>query len=112
MSDQEKAACFDDARKDYESVVAKLLGRAKRRLGEEVYDAVNINNSVIKGNPALIIPEHAKRLNADLNVTGKVARTGVAGFIIGNTAETILNDIRCSVLAQKLDGFVSPVTLG
>jgi nucleotide-binding universal stress UspA family protein len=42
---------------------------------------------------------------------GTVARTGVRGFIMGNTAETILEQIVCSVLAIKPPGFVTPVTL-
>ena len=33
------------------------------------------------------------------------------GFIMGNTAETILNQIDCSVLAIKPPGFKTPVTL-
>lgn len=111
LSKNEVAKYYDDTRKDYESVLAKLLGRAKRRLGDAVYDAVNISVKAIKGHPALEIPKQAKKLNADLIVMGTVARTGVAGFIIGNTAETILNDIECSVLALKPEGFVSPVTL-
>jgi nucleotide-binding universal stress UspA family protein len=40
-----------------------------------------------------------------------VARTGVRGFFIGNTAETILEQIDCSVLAIKPPGFVTPVAL-
>lgn len=40
-----------------------------------------------------------------------VARTGVAGIIMGNTAETILNQIDCSILAIKPPGFVTPVKL-
>jgi len=40
---------------------------------------------------------------------GTVARTGIKGLIIGNTAEVILNGIQCSVLAVKPDGFVSPL---
>ncbi len=44
-------------------------------------------------------------------VMGAVARTGIPGFIMGNTAETILNQIGCSVLAVKPPGFVTPVTL-
>ena len=52
-----------------------------------------------------------KRLDPDLVVMGTVARTGVPGFIMGNTAEMILNQIDCSVLAIKPSGFVTPVTL-
>ena len=42
---------------------------------------------------------------------GTVSRTGIAGLIIGNTAETILRSVRCSVLAVKPEGFVSPVSI-
>jgi nucleotide-binding universal stress UspA family protein len=42
---------------------------------------------------------------------GTVARTGIPGLIIGNTAEAILDQITCSVLAAKPPGFVTPVTL-
>lgn len=57
------------------------------------------------------MPQLIKDLGAELVVMGTVGRTGIPGFIIGNTAETILNQIECSVLAVKPDGFVTPVTL-
>jgi len=44
-------------------------------------------------------------------VMGTLARTGITGLFIGNTAETILNHITCSVLTVKAKGFVSPVEL-
>lgn len=66
---------------------------------------------IIKGDPKTVVPECAKDLNAELAIIGTVARTGIPGFIIGNTAEAILNRINCSVLAIKPAGFISPVTL-
>jgi universal stress protein E len=33
----------------------------------------------------------------------------IAGFVIGNTAENVLRELRCSLLALKPNGFVSPV---
>ena len=51
------------------------------------------------------------RLQADLVVMGTVARTGISGLLIGNTAEAILEQVQCSVLAVKPHGFVSPVRL-
>jgi nucleotide-binding universal stress UspA family protein len=42
---------------------------------------------------------------------GTVARIGIPGLLIGNTAETILDQLDCSVLAVKPPGFVSPVAL-
>ncbi|HRE31359.1 MAG TPA: universal stress protein, partial [Candidatus Berkiella sp.] len=33
----------------------------------------------------------------------------IPGFIIGNTAENVLQKISCSLLALKPNGFISPV---
>jgi nucleotide-binding universal stress UspA family protein len=57
------------------------------------------------------IPELVKEHQIDLVMMGTVGRTGIPGFLMGNTAETILNRIDCSVLAIKPEGFVTPVTL-
>lgn len=67
---------------------------------------------LIKGNPADVIAEYAESNGMDLIVMGTVARTGIPGLLIGNTAESVLQRVSCSVLAVKPDGFVSPVTLG
>jgi universal stress protein E len=64
-----------------------------------------------KGEPGHVIPEFARAEGVDLVVMGTVARTGLAGFIMGNTAERVLGALACSVLTVKPDGFVSPVTL-
>ena len=47
----------------------------------------------------------------DLIVMGTIVRTGVAGALMGNTAEHVLDQVECSVLTIKPDGFISPVTL-
>lgn len=52
-----------------------------------------------------------QRFKDILVVMGTAARTGIPGFIMGNTAETILNRPDCSVLAVKPPGFVTPVTV-
>jgi len=46
-----------------------------------------------------VILEASKRLNADMLVIGTSARKGLAGALLGNTAEKILTDISCDVLA-------------
>lgn len=61
-------------------------------------------NNVIKS-----IDEAIHKHQIDLVVMGTVGRTGIEGYFIGNTAETILNQLECSVLALKPDGFISPV---
>jgi universal stress protein E len=47
----------------------------------------------------------------DLLVLGSIARGGVPGIAIGNTAERLLPDVSCSVLAVKPPDFVCPVQL-
>lgn len=66
---------------------------------------------LLKGWARKEIPSLARQIDADLVVMGTVARTGIPGLIMGNTAETILNLINCSVLAIKPPGFETPVTL-
>lgn len=65
----------------------------------------------IKGTPAEVIVHFARANQVDLIVMGTVARTGIPGFVIGNTAESSLRRVECSVLTVKPEGFVSAVTL-
>jgi nucleotide-binding universal stress UspA family protein len=69
------------------------------------------NVHVIHGDPASVIPQFIEHKSADLLVLGTIARTGVSGLLMGNTAEQILNRVECSVLAVKPPGFVSPIHL-
>lgn len=50
-----------------------------------------------------------KAHNIDLLVMGTIARGGIGGLLVGNTAERILPQLPCSVLAVKPDDFVCPV---
>jgi universal stress protein E len=52
-----------------------------------------------------------EKKNIQLLVMGTVARTGIAGMITGNTAERLLPQIACSVVAVKPPGFETPVQL-
>lgn len=64
---------------------------------------------LVKGEPGDALPRLADRLHIDLIVMGTLARTGLSGLVMGNTAETILRAVKCSVLAVKPEGFISPV---
>jgi len=65
---------------------------------------------LIEGDPVERIPELVVEQGIDLLVMGTVCRAGIGGFLIGNTAEEVLNQIDCSVLTIKPEGFVTPVT--
>ncbi len=61
--------------------------------------------------PGHAIAELATREGIDLVVMGTIARTGLTGALLGNTAEQVLDRLECAILAVKPDGFISPVSL-
>jgi len=61
------------------------------------------------GNPASAIPALAEELDADLVVLGSSGRKGLAGILIGSTAEAIVTRMARSVAMVKPTGYVSPV---
>lgn len=67
------------------------------------------NVHLVRGEPAEVIPDFVKQNHVDLVVMGTVARSGMAGVVMGNTAEQILSRIECSVLALKPKSFVTPI---
>ena len=88
-----------------------LMAAAGAKLGADALDYLKPQVHMLQGSPRKEIPALAKRLQVDCIVMGTVSRTGVRGFIMGNTAETILEQIDCSVLALKPPGFSTPVAL-
>ncbi len=63
----------------------------------------------LRGRPSMLIPHAVETHQIDLLVMGSVARAGVPGLLIGNTAEKILQKVDGAVLTLKPEGFVSPV---
>ncbi len=57
-----------------------------------------------EGAPAYVINHVASSVNAGTIVMGTVARTGISGTLIGNTAEGVLEGTDCDVLVVKLPG--------
>ena len=74
-------------------------------------DDLDLHLHVVKGPAQFVVSELARELTVDLVVMGTVARTGIDGFFMGNTAESILGQLDCSVLTVKPPEFISPVTL-
>ncbi len=56
----------------------------------------------IKEGPAdVLIPRMAKELDAVVTIIGTVARTGLSGALIGNTAEVVLDAVESDVVVVK-----------
>lgn len=98
-------------RSRHERAFNRLRDQLRNEIGKEAYDHLSPQFHLRRGAASTVIPEMAKQLQADLVVMGTVARTGISGLFIGNTAETILEQLQCSVLAVKPLGFVSPIKL-
>jgi len=89
--------------------------RRQKQLGDLLghYSSLDLKPRVhlIQGRAGTVISEVVREEKIDLLVMGTVCRTGVGGFFIGNTAETVLSQVDCTVLSVKPEGFVTPVTL-
>ena len=91
-----------DTRKSHKKWLQELLSQ---------HDLQNIKAKIHlqKGDAGDVIPALAQKKRIQLIVMGTVARTGIPGFIIGNTAEKTLAAVDCSVLAVKPKAFSTPV---
>jgi universal stress protein E len=111
MSDDKIIAHIEEVRQHYKQNLNRLMDEVFGKLGQDALKYIKPQTHLLKGYPRKVIPVFARKIEADLVVMGTVARTGISGFFMGNTAETILNQLDCSVLAVKPQGFVTPVTL-
>jgi nucleotide-binding universal stress UspA family protein len=108
--EEEIIAYVEKVRQKHAAGMDTLLHELTSKFGNDTLDYVKPQTHLVKGLARKEIPAFARQIEADLIIMGTVARTGVPGFIIGNTAETILNQIDCSVLAIKPPDFQTPVS--
>ncbi|MEQ8787103.1 MAG: universal stress protein [Pirellulaceae bacterium] len=66
---------------------------------------------LVHGDAVNAIARFSEEEDVDLLMMGTVARRGIRGLLMGNTAERVMQKVRCSVMAVKPDGFESPVEL-
>lgn len=66
---------------------------------------------VKEGLPEQVIPQVCEELNAGIVVLGILGRTGLSAAFLGNTAEQLIDHIKCDLLAIKPDGFTCPITV-
>ena len=66
---------------------------------------------IAKGRPFECVLDAIDEYNIDLVIMGTVGRGGLPGALVGNTAEHLLPEISCSILAIKPDDFQCPVKL-
>ncbi|MCA0928430.1 universal stress protein [Ruegeria profundi] len=90
----------------------QAMDRLLSQIRAEIGPRPRLVPRLAKGSPEIVLHEQSREVGADVVVLGTVARTGLSGVFIGNTAENIINSLECPVLAVKPDGFVSPLLRG
>jgi nucleotide-binding universal stress UspA family protein len=98
---EEVDALVEEARVDASEQLKALLEKAG------VTDPVSLH--LVQGRASDALPVALDGIRPGVLVLGTLARSGIRGLIIGNTAERILALTDASVLAAKPDGFISPV---
>lgn len=73
----------------------------ERLLQRHDHAGVEVQVDLTKGDAEAAIPKVIERYGVDLVVMGNNARSGLARWLVGNTAERILEQVSCSVLAVR-----------
>lgn len=82
--------------------IAARYREACQRFQDE-YGLSNLQLHIAEGAADILIPQMALQLDAVVTVIGSVARTGLSGVLIGNTAEVVLDTLESDVLVLKPD---------
>ncbi|MFB4394965.1 MULTISPECIES: universal stress protein [unclassified Pseudomonas] len=65
------------------------------------FDIADERLHIAEGPADVLIPYTEKQCNAAVTIVGTVARTGISGALIGNTAEVVLDSLEGDVLVLK-----------
>ncbi|NOX27109.1 MAG: universal stress protein [Gammaproteobacteria bacterium] len=101
VTDDERMKAVNKVQHEHRSALEKLIKKAGISGTHHVHHQ--------RGRADELIPTFVTDKKIDILVMGTVARTGIPGFMIGNTAENIVQKLTCSLMALKPNGFVSPV---
>lgn len=102
VSEAELSQWVESARQEARDGLTRALEKAPEPFPEE-------RVHLLRGDPRRVLPTLIEREDFDLLVLGSHGRAGIAGFLIGETAETLIRTVRCSVLVVKPPHFVCPI---
>ncbi len=109
-SEQEASRYVNKVERLRSNNLNNMLEGFARDSGNGALEYIKPEIHLLKGWPNKVIPSFINDNDVELVVMGTVCRTGVSGFFVGNTAESIFNQTCCSILAVKPEGFLTPVT--
>lgn len=86
---------------------SSLLTGAERE-ARQIFDSALVKRSIptsrrhlVRGDPATAIPATARKTGSAIVVIGAVSRSALKRLFIGNTAESVMDDLRCDLLVVK-----------
>lgn len=88
-----------------ENIARRYLDEAQKYVTR--YELTPEQVHVDEGPADTLIPKVAKQLGASVTVIGTVARKGISGALIGNTAEVVLDQLGSDVLVLKPDDMIA-----
>ncbi|HJN50504.1 MAG: universal stress protein UspE [Pseudomonadales bacterium] len=82
----------------------KMLQMVQRNIGKlaDTYQVTDNHIHLVEGPVDWVIPKISREIVAEFVVLGSVARQGVGGITLGNTAEHILDKLNCDVMVVKI----------
>jgi universal stress protein E len=91
--------------------IEKTAARAKKQFERALKPAhiARARRHLVEQSALQAIPGVAQQIGSAIVVMGGISRSGIKRAFIGNTAERVLNDLKCDVLVVKPRGFKSQV---
>ncbi len=104
MTPQEAKEYMQDCEQDSTAWITDFLQTATKLLKGNVPKFVS---QLVFGRPRKVLVNKVHELESDILILGTIARSGVLGLLIGNTAEDVLDRVECSILAIKPGGEIA-----
>ena len=102
---------FAEIKAERKALLDELVNSLANSFDEQSLSYLQPESYLTEGFPAEEICSTADALKADVLVMGTVARVGIPGILMGNTAEEVLSNLDCAVLALKPKGFKSIIPM-
>ena len=106
LSDAEVEKFRQTKKEEAENTLNERVAQTDFRTVEQ-----GVRRFVVPGVPESVVSEIVKAESIDLLIIGTIARGGIPGLLVGNTAERILTQVNCSLLALKPADFKCPISL-
>lgn len=106
-----RSSRFKFGDEEIEKITSEVLMTRQKWLEDLLapYIEMGVKGTFVKGLSGPTLVNVIEKKKPDIVVMGTLARSGLPGLLIGNTAEFVLSKISCSILTIKPKGFKTPI---